>query len=148
MTGQTPPRGSNAARRTGPALEACYQFILWLAPTVEKFPRSQKFTLGDRILGAAYDVLERLIEATYARSRRELLLKANLDLQKLRILCRLALDLGHLDTRRFEHAMRQIDTIGRLIGGWMKASPGAAGAEVDGQELEEQAHGATRPQAS
>ena len=36
-------------RRTGPALEAMYRFMLWLVPTVEKFPRSQKLFLGDRI---------------------------------------------------------------------------------------------------
>ena len=40
-----------------------YQFMLWLIPTVEKFPRSQKFLLGDRF-NTALDVLERLIEAT------------------------------------------------------------------------------------
>ncbi len=40
------------ARRTGPALEAMYRFILWLVPAVEKFPRSQKFLLGDRIQAA------------------------------------------------------------------------------------------------
>jgi hypothetical protein len=33
---------SDAARRTGPALEAMYGFVLWLIPAVEKFPRSQK----------------------------------------------------------------------------------------------------------
>jgi len=27
------------ARRTGPAVEAMYQFMLWLVPTVERFPR-------------------------------------------------------------------------------------------------------------
>lgn len=37
------------ARRTGAALEAMQRFLLWLIPTVEKFPRSQKFLLGDRI---------------------------------------------------------------------------------------------------
>jgi hypothetical protein len=37
---------SDAARRTGPALEAMYRFVLWLIPAVEKFPRSQKFLLG------------------------------------------------------------------------------------------------------
>jgi hypothetical protein len=40
------------------------EFLRWLVPTVEKFPRSQKFTLGDRIESTALDVLERLIEAT------------------------------------------------------------------------------------
>ena len=36
------------ARRTGPALETMYRFLLWLVPAVEKFPRRQKFLLGDR----------------------------------------------------------------------------------------------------
>ena len=41
--------------------------MLWLVPTVEKFPRSQKLLLGDRIESTALDVLERLIEATCIR---------------------------------------------------------------------------------
>jgi len=32
------------------------QFLLWLIPTVDKMPRSQKFTLGDRIQNTALDV--------------------------------------------------------------------------------------------
>ena len=61
---------SDNARRTGPAVEAHFQFLTWLVPTIEKFPRSQKFTLGDRIHATALDVLEALIEATYTRDRR------------------------------------------------------------------------------
>ena len=35
-----------------------HRFILWLIPTVEKFPRSQKFLLGDRIQAIAFEVLD------------------------------------------------------------------------------------------
>ena len=58
------PRAGNGARETGPALEAHYRFTLWLVPVLERFPRSQKFLLADRMQGAALDVLESLIEAT------------------------------------------------------------------------------------
>ena len=58
---------SNSARSTGAALESHYHFVLWLIPTVDRFPRSQKFLLGDRIQSTALDVLERLVEATYTR---------------------------------------------------------------------------------
>ena len=34
---------------TGPAIEAHYQFLAWLVLTIEKFPKSHKFTIGDRI---------------------------------------------------------------------------------------------------
>ena len=56
---------SDNARRTGPALEQTYRFLLWLIPTVDKFPRKHKFLLGDRIQATALEVLEGLIEATY-----------------------------------------------------------------------------------
>ena len=106
---------------TGAALEAHYRFILWLVPALERFPRSQKFLLGDRIQGAALDVLESLIEATYTRQRGGHLARANLGIEKLRILLRLAQDLRYLDTRRYEHAARTLDATGRRIGAWSKA---------------------------
>jgi hypothetical protein len=59
----------NNSKQTGAAIEAHYQFLAWLLPTIEKFPRSQKFTLGDRIEIIALDVLEALIEATYTMER-------------------------------------------------------------------------------
>jgi hypothetical protein len=113
------------ARRTGPALEAHFQFLLWLIPAVERFPRSQKFLLGDRIQMTALDVLESLIEATYTRDRRAHLARANLGIEKLRFYFRLATDLRFLDGRRCEHAARSLDETGRLIGGWLKTHDAA-----------------------
>jgi len=113
------------ARATGPALEAMYRFVLWIIPTVEKFPRSQKFLLGDRIQTAALDALERLVEATYTRQRTAMLAAANLGVEKLRFFFRMAKDLRYLDPRRYEHAARALDDIGRLIGGWRKAHDAA-----------------------
>jgi hypothetical protein len=59
------------SRRTGAAIEAHYQFLVWLMPTVGKFPRSHKFTLGDRIEAVALGVLEALIDATYTKERNQ-----------------------------------------------------------------------------
>jgi hypothetical protein len=81
------------AKQTGPAVEAHYQFLRWLALTVEKFPRNHKFTVGDRIGVLALEVLEALIDATYARDRQQHLRRANLGIEKLRFMLRLAADL-------------------------------------------------------
>jgi hypothetical protein len=48
------------SRRTGAAIEAHYRFLAWLAPTIEKFPKSHKFTVGDRIETISLDLLEAL----------------------------------------------------------------------------------------
>ncbi len=118
--------GHDRSREYGPALEAAYRFTLWLVPTVEKFPRSQKFLLGDRIQATGLDVLERLIEATYTKRRTRILDDANLGIEKLRFLFRMAMDLKHIDPRRYEHAARELDQIGRLVGGWRKADHAAS----------------------
>lgn len=126
----TPATKSQMAQQS-PALEAMIQLLLWLSPTIEKFPRSHKFTLGDRIETTALDALERLIEATFTRDRRPILQRANLDFQKLRILLRVAHEMEHLDARRYEHVMRRIDEVGRLTGGWMKSDAGRNGGAVE-----------------
>lgn len=112
---------TDRSRTTGAALEAHYGFLLWLVPALERFPRSQKFLLGDRIQGVALDVLESLIDATYTRQRGGHLARANLGIEKLRFLLRLAQDLRYLDRRRYEHAARSLDATGRRIGAWNKA---------------------------
>ncbi len=115
---------AKAHRRVSPALEKAFQFVVWLVPVLEKFPRSQKFLLADRMQAAALDLLETLIEATYTRDSRPLLRQANLLLERLRILGRLAKELKLLDLRRYEFLARTADEIGRLVGGWMRTGAG------------------------
>ena len=59
MSSESPRRqpadGGDRARDSGPALESHLRFHLWLIPTVERFPRSPKFPLGDRIQTTALD---------------------------------------------------------------------------------------------
>jgi hypothetical protein len=71
------------ARKTGAAVEAHFQFLMWLVPAVEKFLRTQKFLIGNRIQTTALDVLECLIVATYTRDRKGHLARANLGIEKL-----------------------------------------------------------------
>ncbi|MDO8310864.1 MAG: diversity-generating retroelement protein Avd [Sideroxyarcus sp.] len=110
------------SRQTAPVLEKTYQFVLWLMPTVDKFPRAQKFLLGDRLQSTALDVMEGLVEAAYTKTRAPILVRVNLGLEKLRYLFRLAKDLHYLDLRRYEFAARALEEIGRMVGGWRKAS--------------------------
>lgn len=105
-------------------LEKMFQFLLWLIPAVEKFPRAQKFLLGDRIQTAALDVMEHLIEAAFSHDKLAILNRANLQLEKLRCLFRLAFELKLMDLRRYEFAARALDEVGRMVGGWRKASHG------------------------
>ena len=112
--------GANQARETSQVLDCYYRFILWLIPTLVRFPRSQKFLLGDRIQGAAIDVLEALIEATYTNHRDGPLSRANLGIKKLRFFFRLCRDLKYLDPRRHEFSVHSLNETVRRVGAWRK----------------------------
>jgi len=103
-----------------PVIHQMYNLIKWLIPQIAKLPRSHKFTLGDRITNLVLDTLDLLIQAVYTRSRLELLQKANLNLERLRYLIRLCYELDLLTLKRYEYVSREINEIGKQIGGWIR----------------------------
>src|ERR1022692_1655603 len=64
--------------------------LVYLIPQLNKFPRDQKFVLGDRIETKLLDVQEFCLRAYYSRDKRGHLLEANLQLEVARHLVRLA----------------------------------------------------------
>ena len=98
-----------------------YDLLLWLLPHIEKFPRSHKFTIGDRIENSTLDVFDLLLEAKYASQKADILRKANLKLEQLRFLMRLSKDLGMLSVKSHLHGCRLLNEVGKQVGGWMKS---------------------------
>ncbi len=96
------------------------EFLKWLLPTTEKFPRRVRFTFADRINTLALDVVEDLVEARYSREKREILKRANLRLEKIRVLLRLCHQEAFLSKDSFEYAIRKMNDTGRMLGGWIK----------------------------
>ncbi len=83
------------------------------------FPRAHRHTLTQRLLDAAFDLRERLEEANLRRPKcMERLAEADAALGKVRLYVRF----GWLTTGQYEHASGMIAEIGRLLGGWQKAT--------------------------
>ena len=102
----------------------CYDLILWLIVKLDKFPKTRKFGLGDRMETLLLDILEGLIEAKYSRAKVQHLTAVNLRLEKLRYLIRLAKDLKCLSIREYEHASRLMLDLGNEVGGWLRQQKG------------------------
>jgi hypothetical protein len=82
-------------------------------------PRDQRFGLGERLVSGLYDLLEGLVTARYSSIKLPRLesLAANLDL--LQIQTRLLHDFHLIDERRYEHASRLLEGVGRQLTGWI-----------------------------
>ena len=100
-----------------------YDLLKTAIPLLNTFPRNYKFTLGDRIQNHLTELLEALIEALYlpAAEKKPLLQKINIRLEKIRYLFRLGFELGLYTSLKYNEFARRIDTIGRMLGGWIKA---------------------------
>ena len=94
--------------------------ILWVVPTVNKFPRDFKYAVGARLLDDLYAVLEKLIEAKYSTTKTALLDRANVKLDLVRNHLRLTLEFKLIDGRKYMHASELVHGIGVEIGGWRK----------------------------
>ena len=102
------------------AITKANDLLRWLLPALDKFPRTRKFTLGDRIENLALDVLTGLIQAKYQRQKAGTLAEVNLKLETLRHLIRLAKDLKCVSIKGYEHASKLLVDLGREVGGWLK----------------------------
>ena len=103
------------------AVTKAYDLVREIMSRVAKYPRSHKFVLGDRTLNAAYDLLDLLVEAKYSHEKFILLDRANILLERMRFQIRLAYDEKLLAAKGYEAVSRQIEEVGRLVGGWRKS---------------------------
>ena len=104
------------------ALTRTYDLLLWIIPLLEKFPRSQRFLLGERIESTFLDIMELLIQATYSKNKANILKQANLKLETSRYLIRLSKDLRYLGIEKYEYISKSLNEIGTEVGGWLKYS--------------------------
>lgn len=107
-----------------PLFVKTYDLLKYLIPTTEKFPKSQRFVMAKRIQDAALDCYEYLLEARKVDllARRDVLLRADIELEKLRIHLRLSMEMEYLKFPQYEHASGHVVEIGRMLGSWREGT--------------------------
>ena len=107
-----------------PIFTRTFDFLSWLIPVTNNFPRSQRHSFTRRLLDAAFDLRERLEEANIRRGtkRLERLWLADEALARVRVYIRLAVRWKWLNAGQYEHVAAMIVEIGKLLGGWQKVT--------------------------
>lgn len=105
-------------------LPKLYDLILWYSQKISKYPKKYKYTIGDRITNCKLDILEKIIEAKYNERKKKshFLRQANITIEKLRFLVRLSKDLQCISIKEYEYSQKEINEIGKMVGGWEKYS--------------------------
>lgn len=101
-------------------LTQVYDFLVYLLPQVAKFPKSERYLLGERLEQASFDILEWLLAAAYSAEKLSLLRRTNIRLEHVRHYLRLCKDLHLINLHRYEVASKHVHEIGLQLGGWIK----------------------------
>jgi hypothetical protein len=113
-------------------LTKLHDLMLYVVPVLAKFPRDQKFVLGDRIEVKLLDTQECCVRAYYSKDKRSYLVEANMTIEVARHLVRLAHDLKLLNTQRYGTIAEKLNEVGRMVGGWLKHVSGVERPETAG----------------
>ena len=69
-----------------------YEFIKWVHTLLNKFPKSEKYTMAQKIENTSLEFLECIIQSNNDFDKKQSLQKAIIELDKLRIFFRLSKD--------------------------------------------------------
>ena len=109
-------------------LTKLHELLLYAIPQLNKFPRDQKFVLGDRIEVKLLEVQENCLRAYFGREKRLPLIEANMILEVTRHLIRLAHGLRLFSNHTYAVLAEKVDEVGRMVGGWIKSASNPGGA--------------------
>lgn len=104
-----------------PLFEQWYKTTDWILDRCDKMPKHTRFTISGRIAVLTVDTVELLTEAIYTKEKISLLNRVNLNFEKLRLFFRLCHDRRYISPSQYEFIQKEINTAGRMCGGWIKS---------------------------
>ena len=105
-------------------LTRTFDLLDWLLPKAERFPKSYRTTVTQRMMDAALDFQEALFDAQIQAggARQQRLRAADASLGKLRLYLRLGHRWRWLSDGQYAHVSAIVAELGRLLGGWLRRS--------------------------
>jgi len=98
-----------------------YDMILYGYTAFRQFPKSERYTLVADIKRSMYIMLRLVISANKKYYKKTTIQDLDIELDILRSYVRISHDLGFLPFNKYENLAKQLNEIGRMIGGWIKS---------------------------
>ena len=96
--------------------------MLYSLPIIGRFPKDQRFILGQQIENQMIEIAKMIVHANKLRQKKGKLYEIDIELEKLRFLIRLSKDLRIMTVSKYGHHCERLDEVGRLLGGWLKTT--------------------------
>lgn len=101
--------------------QKCEAMIEYGHAAVRQFPKMERHVLGAEMRRTMWAVLRLIVICNKRYHKKTTLQELDGELDLLRSQVRIAMSMGYLDFKKYEHWARLNDEIGRMLGGWVKA---------------------------
>lgn len=108
--------------KQSPIFEKTEAFLDWLLPITAQFPRHHRFGLARRTEDRAFDFYEQIVRAAKADKPGRFLYEADVQLAQMAFYLRRCHAQKLLTPKQYRHGSERISELGRLLGGWLRAS--------------------------
>ena len=103
-----------------PIFQKAYDLQIRINQYVNRMSKLYKYSHGKYLIRLGLSLLYLIVEANSVQNKYPFLSKADHELEKIRIHCRLLYDLKAFTTHQYEVLAKEIDEIGKQLGGWLK----------------------------
>jgi hypothetical protein len=97
-----------------------YDFLIWVFTKTDGFPKSKRFSIGQRLENLFLDFIVLVNGLAYTRKRERKIVEISAIFDQIKLLLRLAHDTKLLSRDSFAFSLGFTEEIGAMIGGYMK----------------------------
>lgn len=98
-----------------------YDFLVWIKSAVQRFAKVHKYSLGIQLENETIELVKQIIKTNFKRGdKSELIDECFVHYEMIKVLIRLSKDYKLLTMKQYEFASKELDEIGRLLGGWRR----------------------------
>ena len=123
--------------KESPIFIKSFETLEWVLSHTSKFPKHQRFVMAKRIEEAALSFHDNLIWASKTQRKTGALADADFHLERLKVYNRLAMKLKLSSFAQYEYLAKQLEELGKLLGGWQRSLKRSAPMR-SGKGMEEQ----------
>lgn len=99
------------------------EWIFSVQPSLRKFPKTERFTLVNRIENTTYECIDAVISANLDKARRpQFIFQARVGMGRLQFLIRVARNNNFISMSHYELYSEKISEIGKMLTGWSRAT--------------------------
>ena len=103
-----------------PIFTKLYNFYKNLSQAVDTFPKTKRYTLGQKLENTTLEIFEHLFSIPLMTDKQERLKIISVKLDLLKVLLRIAKDTQAISNNNYLTLQAFLQEIGKMLGGWLR----------------------------